>query len=70
MRRFSWDATDERVDRERTRLLEQLSRRQIGPRGEPTVLQYNDPWTPPFVRTNEVEVAVEDVPERIRRDSP
>lgn len=72
VRRFSWYATDERVDRERTRLLESLSRREIETRGDPTLLQYNDPWTPPFLRTNEVEieVALEDVPARIRRDSP
>ncbi len=29
---------------------------------EPSLLQYNDPWTPPFMRTNEIEVALEDVP--------
>ncbi|WP_126664329.1 SOUL family heme-binding protein [Haloterrigena salifodinae] len=70
VRRFSWYATDERVDRERTRLLERLSRREFDPRGEPTLLQYNDPWTPPFMRTNEVEVELADAPERVRREAP
>ncbi|PCR88982.1 SOUL family heme-binding protein [Natrinema ejinorense] len=70
VRSFSWYATDERVDRERNRLLEQLSRRGIETRGEPTLLQYNDPWTPPFMRTNEVEVALEEVPARVRPATP
>ncbi|AEH39349.1 SOUL family heme-binding protein [Halopiger xanaduensis] len=70
VRRFSWYATDERVDRERTRLLEQLSHREFDPRGEPTLLQYNDPWTPPFMRTNEVEVELADAPEQVRRKAP
>ncbi|AFO57054.1 heme-binding protein [Natrinema sp. J7-2] len=70
VRRFSWYATDERVDRERSRLLEHLSQRGLETRGEPTLLQYNDPWTPPFMRTNEIEVALEDVPARVRRPTP
>jgi len=58
VRRFSWYATADRVDRQRERLLEALSQRGIEPRGQPVVLQYNDPWTPPFMRTNEVEVRI------------
>jgi len=60
VRRFSWYATAARVDRQRERLLEALSRRGIETRGQPVVLQYNDPWTPPFMRTNEVEVRIEE----------
>lgn len=59
VRQFSWYATDDRVDRHRDRLLEHLSRRDIETCGRPVVLQYNDPWTPPFMRTNEVEIPVE-----------
>ncbi|WP_121743194.1 SOUL family heme-binding protein [Natronorubrum halophilum] len=70
VRRFSWYATNERVDRERAHLLEELSRQDIERRGEPTLLQYNDPWTPPFMRTNEVEVELEAPPEQIRREDP
>ncbi|WP_254531552.1 SOUL family heme-binding protein [Natrinema gelatinilyticum] len=66
VRRFSWYATDGRVDRQRTRLLEQLSERDIEIRGQPVLLQYNDPWTPPFLRTNEVEVAIEESDSRPR----
>ncbi|MDS0475299.1 heme-binding protein [Natrinema sp. 1APR25-10V2] len=59
VRRFSWYATDDRVDRQRDRLLETLSREELETSGEPVLLQYNDPWTPPFLRTNEVEVEIE-----------
>ncbi|MFC6764749.1 SOUL family heme-binding protein [Natrinema soli] len=68
VRRFSWYATDERVGREREQLLERLSRREIETRSESTLLQYNDPWTPPFMRTNEIEVILEDVPKHLRSD--
>jgi len=60
VRRFSWYATADRVDRQRKRLLETLERRGIETRGQPVVLQYNDPWTPPFMRTNEIEVRIEE----------
>lgn len=62
VRRFSWYATDERVDRERRRLLDALAERGIETRDDPVVFQYNDPWTPPFMRTNEVEITVEETP--------
>lgn len=58
VRRFSWYATDRRVDRERRRLLDVLADRGIEVLGTPVVLQYNDPWTPPFMRRNEVAVTV------------
>ncbi|ELY73142.1 SOUL heme-binding protein [Natrinema pellirubrum DSM 15624] len=63
VRRFSWYATDERVRRERERLSEEFTRRGLETDGEPALLQYNDPWTPPFMRTNEIEVPVADVPD-------
>jgi hypothetical protein len=59
VRRFSWYATAERVARERDRLLRALARRGLEPQGDPVLLQYNDPWTPPFMRTNEVAVPVD-----------
>ncbi|WP_254761838.1 SOUL family heme-binding protein [Natrinema marinum] len=67
-RRFSWYPTDDRVDRQRERLLEALSRRDIEPSDAPVLLQYNDPWTPPFLRTNEVEVALETPEDRLWGD--
>ncbi|WP_394348005.1 heme-binding protein [Natronorubrum halophilum] len=62
VRQFSWYATDVRVDRERERLLEELTRRDLEGMDEPSLFQYNDPWTPRFMRTNEIEVVLEDVP--------
>ena len=59
VRQFSWYATTKRVESERRRLLDVLARHDIEVQGEPAVLQYNDPWTPPFMRTNEVAVTVE-----------
>ena len=58
-RRFSWYATDDRVERERRALLDVLAEHDVEPLGSPVLLQYNDPWTPPFMRRNEVEVLVE-----------
>ena len=58
VRRFSWYATDDRVDRERRRLLDTIADFGIEARDAPVLLQYDDPWTPPFLRTNEVEVSV------------
>jgi hypothetical protein len=59
VRQFSWYATAERVARERDRLFRALARRGIETRGESVLLQYNDPWTPPFMRTNEVAIPVD-----------
>ncbi|MFB6142440.1 MAG: heme-binding protein [Halorientalis sp.] len=62
VRRFSWYATDERVAREERELLATLADRDVEVVGAPVLLQYNDPWTPPFMRRNEVSVLV-DVPD-------
>lgn len=59
-RRFSWFATDRRVAREERRLLDALAASGIEPQDEPVLLRYDDPWTPPFVGTNEVAVPVVD----------
>lgn len=57
--RFSWYATEGRVERKRQQLLQTLDDTGIETSGEPFVLRYNDPWTPPFMRRNEVAVEVE-----------
>lgn len=59
VRRFSWYATTGRIERQRRRLLEALDERGIERRADPVTLQYNDPWTPPFLRRNEVAVTIE-----------
>ena len=57
--RFSWYATERRIERAQQALTDHLEARGLEAREEPTVLQYNDPWTPPFLRRNEVAVTVE-----------
>jgi len=54
---FSWYAPEWRVTRRTQKLLSTLDREGIEP-GDPYLLRYNDPWTPPFMRRNEVAVAV------------
>ncbi|MFC4548839.1 MULTISPECIES: SOUL family heme-binding protein [Halorussus] len=56
--RFSWYATDDRVEKYREALLDALERRGLEPRTRPVVFQYDDPWTPPFMRRNEVAVEI------------
>lgn len=56
--RFSWYAPEWRVERRTQKLLSTLERETVEPRGEPYLLQYDDPRTPPFMRRNEVAVAV------------
>lgn len=56
--RFSWYAPGWRVERWSRKLLATLDREGIEPLGEPSLLRYNDPWTPPFMRRNEVAVEI------------
>ncbi|AGN00085.1 SOUL heme-binding protein [Salinarchaeum sp. Harcht-Bsk1] len=56
---FSWYAPKWRIERRERRLLDALERDGIRPFGEPYLLRYDDPWTPPFMRHNEVAVVVE-----------
>lgn len=56
---FSWYATADRVERNLRRLRDALADRGVESRGRPTLLRYDDPWTPPFMRRNEVAVEVE-----------
>lgn len=58
--RFSWYAPEWRVTRRERNLLSTLEREDIEPVGSPYLLRYNDPWTPPFLRRNEVAVPVAD----------
>ena len=59
VRRFSWYATENRVRREERRLLHTLDGLEVEVSGLPALLRYDDPWTPPFMRRNEVGVPVE-----------
>ncbi|WP_137286483.1 SOUL family heme-binding protein [Halorussus salinisoli] len=64
VRRFSWYATEDRVERNLRELRDALEARDAEPHGRPVVLRYDDPWTPPFMRRNEVAVEVGDENER------
>lgn len=59
VRTFSWYATDERVERNLRDLRDAIAERGLEPHGRPLLLRYDDPWTPPFMRRNEVAVEVE-----------
>lgn len=46
------------VERKKAQLLKTLEKNNIKMEGEPFLLFYNDPWTPPFMRKNEVAVVL------------
>ena len=58
VRSFSWYATSGRVDRIERDLLDALDEYGVETVGEPFLLRYDDPWTPPFMRRNEVAIEV------------
>ncbi|HSP80058.1 MAG TPA: heme-binding protein [Myxococcaceae bacterium] len=57
--RFSGRATEEEAEARMAELRERLSRQGLRATGEPVLAQYNPPWTPPFLRRNEILVPVE-----------
>ncbi len=57
--RFSGRATNQRVGEERQALEAFLQAEGIDWRGEWLLNQYNPPWTPPFMRRNEIWVEVD-----------
>jgi hypothetical protein len=59
VRRFSGYATEAKVERETKKLVDALKRDNITPASAPSSAQYNPPWTPPFMRRNEVMVEVQ-----------
>ncbi|WP_266075818.1 SOUL family heme-binding protein [Haladaptatus caseinilyticus] len=56
VRPFSWYATRDRIETNQRRLFEALAAHDLTPTGEPFLLRYEDPYTPPFMRTNEIAV--------------
>ncbi|WP_049971333.1 SOUL family heme-binding protein [Haladaptatus cibarius] len=56
VRPFSWFATEGRVERNQRRLFDTLAAHDLTPEGEPFLLRYDAPWTPPFMRRNEIAV--------------
>lgn len=56
---FSRYATQDNINTYRTKLLDWLKDLKISTKGESVVAQYNDPWTPPTMRTNEIWIEIE-----------
>lgn len=57
--RFSGYANDEVIDNQTKRLISLLERDGLRPKGNIMAAYYNPPWTPPFMRRNEVMVDLE-----------
>ena len=56
--RFSGWVNDKKAERYWQTLIAFLEEQGIQPVGDPTLNQYDPPWTPPFMRRNEIIVAV------------
>ena len=56
---FSWWTSTARVKQKTDQLLHALSEQGIEATGQPFLMRYNDPWTPPFLRRNEVAIEVQ-----------
>ncbi len=56
--RFSGYVTQENYKKNLEQLNKTLENRGISTIGEPLLMQYNDPWTPPFSRRNEIAIQV------------
>ena len=56
--RFTGWVNDKKAERHWETLVAFLKEDGIQPLGDPTLNQYNPPWTPPFMRRNEIIVAV------------
>ncbi len=56
--RFSGYMTEGNYEKNLEQLSKTLDFRGISTEGEPLLMQYNDPWTPPFSRRNEIALQV------------
>jgi hypothetical protein len=56
--RFSGYMTEGNYEKNLELLSKTLEARGISTEGEPLLMQYNDPWTPPFSRRNEIALRV------------
>lgn len=58
VRKFGGYATKTKIAKEKERFVASLTQNDISRSGEMTLAQYNDPWTPAWMRTNEWWVEV------------
>ena len=58
-KRFSWYAPRWRVTRQERTLRKTIGSAGINTEGSASLLRYDDPWTPPFMRRNEVIVEID-----------
>lgn len=56
--RFSGYAPPEDVEKETSRLLEGLKNEGVVTTGQPFLMRYDSPWTPGFLRRNEVAIEI------------
>jgi effector-binding domain-containing protein len=56
--RFKGYAGREDVHEVKSRLLDGLKKSGIATRGQPVLMRYNAPWTPGFLRRNEVGIEI------------
>ena len=56
--RFHGYARQDEVNAAQSRLREGLKNAGIAPVGQPFLMRYNPPWTPGFLRRNEVAVEI------------
>ncbi|WP_254768626.1 SOUL family heme-binding protein [Salinilacihabitans rarus] len=56
VRPFGWYATPARIENYEWDLLDTLAERGLQPAGDPFLLRYDAPYTPPFMRRNEIAV--------------
>jgi hypothetical protein len=55
---FSWWTPQSRVEKKTAEFLNILRENDIETKGQPFLMRYNDPWSPPFLRRNEVSIEV------------
>lgn len=59
VRPFSWWPTDDRTQSQEAALLSTLDANGLEPASDPVLFRYDPPLTPPFLRQNEVAVALD-----------
>ena len=67
---FGGYAREEDVEKQKAALLKLLQDDAVATAGEPELARYNDPWTPGFLRTNEIWVVVDEASANAAASAP